>query len=163
MKNIIPYSAILLVLLYGIYNALHTSRSNTKPVSVNKNYQQHTTTHTILHIKDELHQLESTAYVKRYIIQVINHGSSQLHFKPHEIMEGGFASREDAPKVACYVLSLSNEVDPSSCPKEAAMYYSSNCAGCHGEDGKGIHGTYPDLTRRPLLGIQKRKAFLQKM
>jgi hypothetical protein len=163
MKHIIPYSVILLVLLYGMYNATRISKPNIQSPTSNKNYKIHTATHTGSHIKDELQQIETTAYMKHYIIQVINHGSSQLHFKPQEVMEGGFASREDAPKIACYVLSLGGDRCDTPCPKDAAMYYSSNCAGCHGDDGRGLHGTYPDLTRRPLLGIRKRKTLLQRM
>jgi mono/diheme cytochrome c family protein len=46
--------------------------------------------------------------------------------------------------------------------EQAQGYYTSICGGCHGNDGKGIGGTYPDLTRTPLLGIEKRAEFLRK-
>ena len=67
-------------------------------------------------------------------------------------MEGGYVSQKDASSVACYVLSLAGK--QCNYPKEASLLYQSNCAGCHGNDGKGAGGTYPDLTRRPLLGMQ---------
>ncbi len=41
------------------------------------------------------------------------------------------------------------------------MFYSSNCGGCHGEDGKGIKDAYPDLTKEKLLGIKKREEYLK--
>ncbi len=90
---------------------------------------------------------------KAYIIDVINHGSSRLHFKKNEIMEGGYVSKEDAPKVACYVLHLAKK--ECAYPHEAEALFSSNCAGCHGNDGKGAGGVYPDLTRERLLGFDQ--------
>jgi len=78
-------------------------------------------------------------------------------------MDAGFASKEDAPKIASYLLALSNENSNLPYPKDAPMYYSSNCAGCHGEDAKGLNGTYPDLTKEKLLGIEKRETYLKKM
>jgi cytochrome c553 len=77
-------------------------------------------------------------------------------------MEAGFASSEDAGKIACYVMSLSGKKCDSGESQDAAMFYSSICAGCHGMDGKGIHGTYPDLTRKKLLGIAKEEEQLIK-
>ena len=158
----IPYSTILLVLLYGVYNAYYTkSVRKEKRHTVTQNYIHHTTVHKTPHIEEELKRIHTTAYTRNYIINVINHGSSQLHFKPQEIMEGGFASPQDAPKIACYVMSFAGESCTIPYPKEAAMFYSSNCGGCHGEDGKGLGGTYPDLTHRPLLGIESRETFLK--
>jgi cytochrome c553 len=161
MKHTIPYLAILSVILYGIYNAQH--HTPTRKLSAKSSDLSSMRESRELHAKKELARIDTPDYTYHYIIDVINHGSQNLHFKEKEIMEGGFVSKEDAPGVACYVLSLADETCPAPSSADAAMYFSSNCAGCHGEDGKGIHGTYPDLTRRPLLGIQKRKAFLQKM
>jgi len=78
------------------------------------------------------------------------------------VMEGGYVEKEVAPRIACYVLELGGHRCPHPYPKDAAMYYSSVCAGCHGNDGTGIHGTYPDLTRHKLLGIEKREKFLKR-
>jgi len=110
--------------------------------------------------KEELQELHSNAYLKQYIIHVINHGSEQFNFKGG-IMEGGFALPADAPKIACYVMAFSDKQCDTPYEKNAAMFYTSNCAGCHGEDGTGINGTYPDLTRETFLGIEKREAFLK--
>jgi len=74
-------------------------------------------------------------------------------------MEGGYAPKEDAPGIACYVMHLAGKA--CSYPAEAAGYYTSICGGCHGHYGKGLNGTYPDLTRPVLLGIQKREDFLR--
>ncbi len=112
--------------------------------------------------KKELQKLHTNAYTKAYIIYVINHGSEQFNFKGG-VMEGGFASPEDADKIACYVMELSGKKCEKPYEKNAVMFYTSNCAGCHGEDGKGLHGTYPDLTRKRLLGIEKRESYLKSM
>jgi len=76
-------------------------------------------------------------------------------------MEGGYVPSEDAAKIACYVMEFSGRKCTLPYPPIARSLYSSSCGGCHGNDGKGEHGTYPDLTRNPLLGIQKREAFLR--
>ena len=112
--------------------------------------------------KVELQKLHTQTYVKQYIIHVINHGSEQFNFKGG-VMEGGFVSNADAPKIACYVMEFSGKKCKTPYEKNAAMFYSSNCAGCHGEDGKGLNGTYPDLTRKNFLGIEKREEFLHSM
>ncbi|MCF6205872.1 MAG: hypothetical protein L3J47_03100 [Sulfurovum sp.] len=163
MKHLFPYLAILFVILYALYNAFirtPTSSAQTKPSAT---YRQHIKTHTVPHAKEELARIDTPEFTRKYIIDIINHGSEDLHYKPQEIMEGGFASKEDAPKIACYLLALRGDVSPKSCPKNAPMYYTSNCAGCHGEDAKGLNGTYPDLTRKPLLGIAKRKEALMRL
>ena len=141
MKHILPYFAIVVVLLYALYNAQTKQKTHTK--------QQHTT-----YIQPQVTTPVTDTY--SYIVQVINEGSSRLHFKPQEVMEGGFASKEDAPKIACFVMELRGERCPTpKLAQEGELYFSSNCAGCHGNDAKGIHGTYPDLTRKTLLGLEK--------
>ena len=161
-QTTLPYLAILIVVLYGIYNATNHTRGSQVQT---KHVQPHTprTEASERTLRQELSRIGTVAYTYEYVRNVIEHGSSQLHFKPQEVMEGGFVGHEDAPKVACYVLSLAGESCPLPSAKDAAMFYSSNCAGCHGEDGKGLHGTYPDLTRRPLLGIEARKTLLERM
>ena len=42
-----------------------------------------------------------------------------------------------------------------------AMAKCSNCGGCHGNDGKGLGGAFPDLTLKRYVGLEKRKAFLE--
>jgi len=163
MQKNLPYFAIIIVLLYAFYNARsNTDNKNIKKNPVNSKYVNHVRTHKETHLQEELSRVHTNAYLKQYIVNVINHGSEQFDFKGG-VMEGGFASKEDAPKIACFVLELSGKKCASPYPEDAAMYYSSNCAGCHGEDGKGLNGTYPDLTRPVLLGIEKKTSFLENM
>jgi hypothetical protein len=102
----------------------------------------------------------STSYKKAYIIDVIDHGSDSLGFRGG-VMEGGFATHEDAEKIACYVLSLSGQRCEHTYPKDAAMFYTSICGGCHGDDGRGLGGNYPNLTRKKLLGLERREESLR--
>lgn len=159
-KNL-SYAVIALVLIYAFYNALmkenrHHVAKTKQPIQTAIKMPQREP------FNEELKKLHTNAYVKQYIVHVINHGSEQLNFKSG-FMEGGFASAADAPKIACYVMKLSGKRCDTPYEKDAAMFYSSNCAGCHGEDGKGLYGTFPDLTRQTLLGIEKKEAFLQTM
>jgi len=161
MEKQLPYFAVLIVLLYALYNANFKTKKEVI-VKQNQTYIEHIKVHKIAHLKDELTQLKTTDYLKQYIIDVINHGSRQFDFRGGE-MEGGFASPADASKIACYVLELSGKKCKQAYEKDAPMFYSSNCAGCHGEDGKGLDGTYPDLTREKLLGVEKKEAFLKNL
>jgi len=164
MKQMLPALVIMLVLLYALYlsnQPKKTTQSKDKmDKTVNLKYREHIETHKEHHFKEELERIQTNQYTKEYIITVINHGSEQFDFRGGE-MEGGFVSPNDAPKIACYVLELSGKKCTQDYEKNAAMFYSSNCAGCHGEDGKGLNGTYPDLTRKKLLGVEKREAFLK--
>jgi len=160
MKYHLSYAAIAIVLLYALYNGYIKTKEK-RHHYVNPKYQEHIREHLEHPMQEELQRINTPAYTKSYIIDVINHGSTALHFKKDEVMEGGFASSKDAPMIACFVMSLSGESCGIPYAKEAEMYFSSNCAGCHGTDGKGLNGTYPDLTRRPLLGIEKRKEILR--
>ena len=161
MKHSLSYLAIVIVLLYALANSYMKQRSDTPHHSPSESYVKHTAVHTVPHIDEELSRIETPEYTRAYITDIINHGSQNLHFKKEEIMEKGFVSKKDASKVACYVLTLSGEA--CDYPQEASLLYTSNCAGCHGNDGKGLGGTYPDLTRHPLLGIEMRKAFLENL
>ena len=101
--------------------------------------------------------LQSVNYLETYIEDIINHGSSQNLGFAYGDMEGGFADKEAAKKIAAYVVTLSGKQPTHpEWVKEGRTFYISNCGGCHGEDGKGIHGTFPDLTRKTLLGIARR-------
>lgn len=137
----LPLIAIVTVIIYAIFNAYRADKQTTfaQATSSEPSYERKTV----------------TTSVYDYIVDVIVHGSNRLHFNTQEVMEGGFVANEDAPKVACFVLSLAKEACPHPYSEDAAMFYSSNCAGCHGEDGKGLNGTYPDLTKRPLLGMSR--------
>ncbi len=102
-------------------------------------------------------ELRSTLFLEEYIVDVIDHGSSQnLGFKYGD-MPARMADEKAAPKIAAYVVTLMGRTPTHpEWVREGHTFYVSNCGGCHGEDGKGIHGTFPDLTRDPLLGIERR-------
>ena len=72
------------------------------------------------------------------------------------IIEGGFADTEDAKKIACYALTLFGKKYTTPYAEATAMLYTSICGRCHGNDGKGLGGTYPDLTKSKMLGIEIR-------
>ena len=107
--------------------------------------------------KRTIDELRSTSFVEEYIVEVIDHGSSQkLGFKYGD-MPAHMADEKAAPKIAAYVVTLMGRTPTHpEWVREGHTFYVSNCGGCHGEDGKGIHGTFPDLTRDPLLGIERR-------
>jgi cytochrome c553 len=160
MKKNLPYLAVLVVLLYALYNAKFRQPAQVVQRS-DTHYAKHIKEHKAkTHTIEELNNLQTHEYLTQYIIDVINHGSNQFDFPGGE-MEGGFASVKDAPKIACYVLTLSGKACKEPYPKDAAMFYSSICAGCHGDDGKGLNGSYPDLTQKKLLGIKQRENFLK--
>jgi len=149
--------SIIIAISYALYNTSRDKKVTPKVVHTSKAVENDK--QKALY-RDELTRVDDIEYVKEYIIDVINHGSNKLSFKGG-VMEGGYISSADAPILACYVLALSKKVELSSCPQEASMFYSSVCGGCHGDDGRGIHGTYPDLTRDRLLGVSHREEWLR--
>jgi archaellum component FlaF (FlaF/FlaG flagellin family) len=160
MQKLIPLFVLLLIFGYAVYNTKQQGKIQSKTKS-NSTYAKHIQTHHTSHTKEELALIRSDAYLKHYIIDVINHGSTQLQFKKNEVMEAGFAPKEDAEKIACYVMALSGRKCKTPYPADAAGFYTSICGGCHGDHGKGTQGAYPDLTKNPLLGIKKREVFLR--
>ncbi|MEA3417927.1 MAG: hypothetical protein U9Q90_00910 [Campylobacterota bacterium] len=149
----------LLIVFYGIYNAkFQTSKQVEKESGTH--YATHVKVHKTTHFEDELSRIDTSAYTLQYIIDVINHGSYDLGFSGG-VMEGGFAAHDDASKIACYVLEMSGKKCTKPYAKDAEMFYTSICGGCHGNDGKGLGGNYPDLTRERLLGVERREAFLK--
>ena len=161
MQKTIPFLAILIVLVYALYNAKfrHPEKVDSK---THIHYKEHIQTHKTTHYKDELSHINSDEYTKDYIIKVINQGSNSLDFKSG-VMEAGFASPDDAEKIACYTMTLSGKKCKKPYPEDAAMFYTSICGGCHGNDGKGLGGVYPDLTKAKMLGIEAREMFLRSM
>ncbi len=112
-------------------------------------------------LESEYKVIDTVHYLEEYIEKVIINGSSGLGFASGN-MQGGFAHISDVKKIAHFVVALSGK----SCTDhdmvaDAQMYYTSNCGGCHGDDGKGQNGLFPDLTKPTLLGILKRKEFLE--
>ncbi len=160
MQRYFPLLVLLLIFGYALYNTKQQGKKQSKTKS-NSPYAKHIRAHHSSHAKEELTLIRSDAYLKQYIMDVINQGSTQLHFKKNEVMEGGYAPQEDIEKIACYVMTLSGRKCKQPYPADAIGFYTSICGGCHGDDGKGIHGAYPDLTKNPLLGIKRRELFLR--
>lgn len=151
---------IFLVIAYGVYNAQNKDKKQT-PKTVETCVTCEIETEKLHLLEKELSILETPHYVKQYIVDVIDHGSYTLGFSGG-VMEGGFAEHEDVDKIACYVLELSGKRCEKSYPKDAQMFYTSICGGCHGDDGKGLLGrNYPDLTQGKLLGLKKREEALK--
>ena len=131
---------ILLVLSYGTFLYIN------KEVNSAKSYSRKDTKKTM--------KLETNATQKHivdYIQSVINNGSNHLNFQKGG-MEGGYVPKSKARDVANYVYELSGKKAQEPYSKDASLYFSSNCAGCHGLDGKGIKGSYPDITHIGNLG-----------
>ncbi len=154
-RLILPLLLILLTTLYIISISDKSkkiiSHKNTSRITKHNN-QSIPKELLQFHIKDIYNTQNSIAYIE----YVINHGSYWQHYKGG-IMEGGYISKEDTHMVVCYVLELSGRKCPEQYPQKAQMYFSSVCAGCHGNDGKGLHGNYPDLTKKHLIGLQRIK------
>ena len=140
-KTIVSF-AIFAVIAYALFNYFN------KKVKTKKVYRS--SSKTKIYSNKELTQEN----IVNYIVNVINNGSNRFNF-PGGVMEGGYVPKEKARDVACYVYELSGRKCNSAYSKDAALYFSSNCAGCHGNDGKGLNGSYPDLTKKVLLGLQK--------
>ena len=107
----------------------------------------------LMSTEKELSQIHSISYLESYIEKVINQGSSGLGYPGGE-MEAGFAAKQDAQDIARYVVMLTGQKSSDETKgAQAALFYSSNCGGCHGHDGKGLNGSFPDLTSLPYKGI----------
>ncbi len=115
-------------------------------------------------LQDELQELKrviketgTAMCCQKYIEHVIKDGSDVLNM-PSGVMDGGYSQGEDAKKIASYVLTLSGRkpIYPEYL-QEGNMFYNGNCGGCHGDDGKGMGGAYPDLTIPLFKGAQIRK------
>jgi hypothetical protein len=153
MEKKLAFIVVGMVLGYGFYVAQHKTK-HTHASQKESHYEKHVKEHLSVHYA-LTQQVDAKIGIREYIIDVINNGSSQLHFKPTETMDAGFASKEDAPKIADYLLFLRQNEKNVSYAKDAPLYYSSNCAGCHGEDARGLNGTYPNLLRKEFLGLEE--------
>ncbi len=134
-------------------------KPNIKPLQVNSEKQP---LHVkIKNIENELKQINTTSYLENYIVNIILNGSSQQLGFPAGDMQGGFAYKRDAKDIARYVVTLSNQKSTNDQKaKKAEIFFTSNCGGCHGNNGKGLNGAFPNLTLNPLLGIIKKKEIL---
>ena len=115
----------------------------------------------ITQIDEELQSIGSVSQLEKYIQNVITNGSTGLGY-PGGDMEGGFASIQDTQDIARYVVTLSGQKSSDNAKaNKAAIFYTSNCGGCHGNDGKGLGGSFPNLTQLPYKGIIRLKETLQ--
>ncbi|MRJ02257.1 MAG: hypothetical protein GXO19_04610 [Epsilonproteobacteria bacterium] len=108
--------------------------------------------------KEETLQLDPSSphLVEEYTFHVIMEGSESLGFPTK--MEGGYVKEDEARKIAAYIATLHGET-PShrEWVQEGAALFYGNCTGCH---QKGVK-EFPDLQRRPLLGIERIKNRVQ--
>jgi len=112
-------------------------------------------------IKEELAKINTVPYIETYIEKIINEGSNQNLGFPTKTMDAGMAHAIDAQNIARYVMTLRAQKSTNDEEaKKAEIFYTSNCGGCHGNDAKGLNGTFPDLTIQTMLGIEKRREFL---
>lgn len=131
---------------------------NTKEPFTEKEIPLHVKIHKI---EAELKVIDTPDYLEEYIVTVINKGSNNNLGYAAGAMEGGYAHQSDAKDIARYSLSLSGKKSSDdSAGAKSALFYTSNCAGCHGNDGKGLNGAFPDLSLHVLKGIAKRKNYL---
>ena len=151
---------IFLVISYGFYNAQNKEKKHF-PARVETCDTCQIETEKLHLLEKELLMIDTPQYIKQYIVDVIDHGSYTLGFSGG-VMEGGFASHQDAGKIASYVVELSGKKCDIAYQSDAQMFYTSICGGCHGDDGKGLSGgNYPDLTREKLLGLKAREESLK--
>ncbi|MCD8212731.1 MAG: c-type cytochrome [Campylobacter sp.] len=85
---------------------------------------------------------------QKAIFDVIMNGSKGLEYPMGE-MPGGMVDEESAKAVAAYVAKdisgLKNTTDENLVQTGKDMFAA--CAACHGEDGKGMDGMSPDLSK----------------
>lgn len=112
-------------------------------------------------IKVELSKIDTVPYIEKYIEKIINEGSNQNLGFPTKTMDAGMAHAMDSQNISRYVITLRGQKSTDDVQaKKAEIFYTSNCGGCHGNDAKGLNGTFPDLTIKTMLGLEKRKEFL---
>ena len=92
---------------------------------------------------------------ERYVTQVIDEGLDLFKYTSGP-MPGGTVSPEEAKKIAAFLTTLQGyrPSHPEWVQEGKALFYG-NCTGCHGPEGKGQKGYFPDLTRRPLEGYER--------
>ena len=79
--------------------------------------------------------LNTRVLTKEQVLDVINNGQDKLGYDMGA-MPAGMATGADADEIAAYVADGMKGAQPASF---------ASCAGCHGEDGKGIYGMSPSL------------------
>ena len=91
---------------------------------------------------------------EKYVEDVINKGSNIFHY-PTSPMPAGTVTPKEAKKIAAFMATLQG-FKPShpEWVKEGKYLFYGNCTGCHSNEGKGKEGYFPDLTRKPLKGVE---------
>ncbi|HDZ5066120.1 TPA: c-type cytochrome [Campylobacter jejuni] len=85
------------------------------------------------------------------IIDAIKHGSKGMNFPGGEMLGAADlgVAEEDIPAIAAYVAkdlsAIKKTANENLVAKGKEAY--ATCAACHGEDGKGQDGIFPDLTK----------------
>ena len=104
----------------------------------------------LVKLQQQYEECGTVACCEFYVEKVVNEGSDVLNL-PAGLMAEGYATPKDAKKIAAYVMTLSGKTPTHpEYVKDGNLYFNGNCGGCHGNDGKGLNGAYPDLTL-PLL------------
>lgn len=82
------------------------------------------------------------------IVDIINNGSKGLNYPMGE-MPGGMVDPDGAKAVAAYVAKELSGIKSTKNENlvETGKELYATCAACHGEDGKGMEGNAPDLTK----------------
>jgi cytochrome c oxidase cbb3-type subunit 3 len=82
------------------------------------------------------------------IVNTVLNGGKGLNYPLGE-MPAGMLDAESAKAVAAYVMGEISEVKSTKYPElvESGKALFATCAGCHGEDGKGMGGMAPDLSK----------------
>lgn len=94
---------------------------------------------------------------EKYVVHVIDEGSDIFHY-PSGPMPPHTVSHTEAKKIAAFMATLQGfrPTHPEWVQEGRYLFYG-NCTGCHGPNGKGQKGYFPDLTRHPLAGLQKKR------
>ncbi|WP_084276367.1 c-type cytochrome [Nitratiruptor tergarcus] len=138
-------SILLLLPLILFLIAFMSKKHETKKSIVNKK-------HELSHTKQI--DVNCSRCFEQYIEDVINNGSNIFNY-PTSPMPAHTVSPEDAKKIAAFLTTLQG-FKPSH-PEwviEGKYLFYGNCVGCHSNSGKGKKGYFPDLTRKPLAGIE---------
>jgi cytochrome c oxidase cbb3-type subunit 3 len=82
------------------------------------------------------------------IVNTVVNGSKGLNYPLGE-MPAGMLDAESAKSVAAYVMAEISEKKSTKYPElvESGKALFATCAGCHGEDGKGMGAMAPDLSK----------------
>ena len=126
-----------------------------------KLYKKKSSQIDLLSLKKEYAKMNTTRYIEEYIQKIIKNGSLG-HNYPGGEMQPNLVDEKTAKKISYFVIELTGR--KSTHPKEAQkaqMFYTSNCGGCHGDNGKGLNKRYPDLTKKSYFGIEERKKKLK--